>query len=91
LLMLGVPAKLAGCSEIVLCTPPAQDGSIHPAILFTAALLNITTIVKVGGSQAIAALTFGTESVPAVAKIFGPGNQYVTVAKQMAGKYGVAI
>ncbi|RDC63077.1 histidinol dehydrogenase [Adhaeribacter pallidiroseus] len=91
LLMLGVPAKLAGCQQIVLCTPPAKDGSVHPAILFTASLLGIDTIVKVGGSQAIAALTFGTSTVPAVSKIFGPGNQYVTVAKQMAGKYGVAI
>ena len=91
LLMLGIPAKLAGCQEIVLCTPPAKDGSIHPAILFTASLLGISTIRKVGGSQAIAAFTFGTESVPKVYKIFGPGNQYVTVAKQMAGKYGVAI
>lgn len=91
LLMLGVPAKLAGCQQIVLCTPPAKDGSIHPAILYTASLLGINTIVKVGGSQAIAALTFGTKTVPAVSKIFGPGNQYVTVAKQMAGKYGVAI
>ncbi|QMU28435.1 histidinol dehydrogenase [Adhaeribacter radiodurans] len=91
LLMLGIPAKLAGCREIVLCTPPGKDGSVHPAILFTASLLGISTICKVGGSQAIAALTFGTESIPAVSKIFGPGNQYVTVAKQMAGKYGVAI
>ncbi|PSR52986.1 histidinol dehydrogenase [Adhaeribacter arboris] len=91
LLMLGIPAKLAGCQEIVLCTPPRQDGTIHPAILFTASLLQISTIRKVGGSQAIAALTFGTESIPAVSKIFGPGNQFVTVAKQMAGKYGVAI
>ena len=91
LLMLGIPAKLAGCQEIVLCTPPGKDGLIHPAILFTAGLLGISTIRKVGGSQAIAALTFGTESVSAVAKIFGPGNQYVTVAKQMAGRYGVAI
>lgn len=91
LLMLGIPAKLAGCPEIVLCTPPGPDGAVHPAILYTAALLGITTIRKVGGSQAVAALTFGTESVPAVAKIFGPGNQYVTVAKQMAGKDGVAI
>lgn len=91
LLMLGIPAKLAGCQEIVLCTPPRKDGTIHPAILFTASLLGISTIRKVGGSQAIAALTLGTESVPAVAKIFGPGNQYVTVAKQMVGKYGVAI
>ncbi len=91
LLMLGIPAKLAGCREIVLCTPPGKDGTIHPGILFTASLLGISTIRKVGGSQAIAAMTFGTESVPAVYKIFGPGNQYVTVAKQMAGKFGIAI
>lgn len=91
LLMLGIPAQLAGCRQIILCTPPGPNGSIHPAILFTALLLGIETIRKVGGSQAIAALTFGTESVPAVDKIFGPGNQYVTIAKQLAGNYGVAI
>jgi histidinol dehydrogenase len=91
LLMLGIPAKLAGCPEIILCTPPATDGSVHPAILFTAHLLGITKIVKAGGAQAIAAMAFGTESIPAVHKIFGPGNQYVTVAKQLVGKYGVAI
>lgn len=91
LLMLGVPAQLAGCRQIVLCTPPGKDGRIHDSILYTASLLGLSTIIKVGGSQAIAALTFGTETVPAVDKIFGPGNQYVTVAKQMAGRYGVAI
>jgi histidinol dehydrogenase len=91
LLMLGVPAKLAGCREIILCTPPSKDGSIHPAILYTASLLGIARIAKVGGAQAIAAMAFGTESVPAVNKIFGPGNQYVTVAKQMLSKTGVAI
>lgn len=90
-LMLGVPAQLAGCSEVVLCTPPNREGNIHPAILYTAQLVGISKIVKVGGAQAIAALTFGTESVPQVDKIFGPGNQYVTAAKQMATKYGVAI
>ena len=90
-LMLGVPAQLAGCKEIVLCTPTNREGAIHPAILYTAQLVGITKIVKVGGAQAIAALTFGTESVPQVDKIFGPGNQYVTAAKQMATKYGVAI
>ncbi|HAZ23893.1 MAG TPA: histidinol dehydrogenase, partial [Algoriphagus sp.] len=90
-LMLGVPAKLAGCKEIVLCTPPNREGKVHPAILFTAELIGIDKIVKVGGAQAIAALTFGTESVPAVDKIFGPGNQFVTAAKQLATKYGVAI
>jgi histidinol dehydrogenase len=75
----------------VLCTPPGKDGRIHDSILYTASLLGLSAIIKVGGSQAIAALTFGTETVPAVDKIFGPGNQYVTVAKQMAGQYGVAI
>ncbi|WP_026953850.1 histidinol dehydrogenase [Algoriphagus vanfongensis] len=90
-LMLGVPAKLAGCKEIVLCTPPNLEGKIHPAILYTAELIGIRKIVKSGGAQAIGALTFGTESVPAVDKIFGPGNQFVTAAKQMATKYGVAI
>jgi histidinol dehydrogenase len=90
-LMLGVPAALAGCREVVLCTPSNRKGEIHPAILYTAQLVGITKVVKIGGAQAIAALTFGTESVPKVDKIFGPGNQYVTAAKQMATKYGVAI
>jgi len=91
LLMLGVPARLAGCPEVVLCTPPQQDGSVNPVILFTAQLLNITTIIKAGGAQAVAALSGGTESVPSVDKIFGPGNRYVTAAKQLATRYGVAI
>lgn len=90
-LMLGVPANIAGCKEVVLCTPPNREGKIHPAILYTADLVGISKIVKVGGAQAVAALTFGTESVPQVDKIFGPGNQYVTAAKQFATKYGVAI
>jgi len=90
-LMLTIPAKLAGCKEIVLCTPPNKQGEIHPAILFAAQLVGVTKIFKVGGAQAIAALTFGTESIPAVNKIFGPGNQYVTAAKQLATKYGLAI
>ncbi len=90
-LMLGIPAKIAGCSEIVICTPPNREGKIHPAILYTADLIGIRRILKVGGAQAIGALTFGTESVPKVDKIFGPGNQYVTAAKQLATKYGVAI
>ncbi|RZS97971.1 histidinol dehydrogenase [Cecembia calidifontis] len=90
-LMLGVPANLAGCEEIVLCTPPDAEGNIHPAILYTADLIGIDKIVKAGGAQAIAAMTFGTESVPRVDKIFGPGNQYVTAAKQLAVKKGVAI
>ncbi|SMB99806.1 histidinol dehydrogenase [Hymenobacter roseosalivarius DSM 11622] len=91
LLMLGVPARLAECPDIVLCTPPAPDGSVNPIILFTAQLLGITTIIKAGGAQAIAALSGGTESVPGVDKIFGPGNRYVTAAKQLATRYGVAI
>ena len=91
LLMLGVPARIAGCRELVLCTPPAKDGSVHPAILYTASLLGVTRVVKAGGAQAVAAMAFGTESVPAVYKIFGPGNQYVTVAKQLVSKAGVAI
>ncbi|WP_400190911.1 histidinol dehydrogenase [Hymenobacter sp. B81] len=91
LLMLGVPARLAGCPEIVLCTPPARDGSVNPVILFTAELLGIPTVVKAGGAQAVAALAGGTASVPAVDKIFGPGNRYVTAAKQLAALRGVAI
>lgn len=90
-LMLGVPAKIAGCKEIVLCTPPNVEGKVHPAIIYTADLIGIHKIVKVGGAQAIAAMTFGTDTVPQVDKIFGPGNQFVTAAKQMATKYGVAI
>ncbi len=91
LLMLGVPARLAGCREVILCTPPSKDGNIHPAILYTANLLGIKQVVKAGGAQAIAAMAFGTQSVPRVDKIFGPGNQYVTVAKQLVNKSGVAI
>lgn len=91
LLMLGVPARLAGCPDIVLCTPPAKDGSVNPVILFTAAELGIRRIVRAGGAQAVAALTGGTETVPAVDKIFGPGNRYVTAAKQLAAQRGVAI
>lgn len=90
-LMLGIPANLAGCEEIVICTPPDKEGNIHPAILYTADLIGIDKIVKAGGAQAIAAMTYGTESVPKVDKIFGPGNQYVTAAKQLAVKKGVAI
>jgi histidinol dehydrogenase len=90
-LMLGIPAQLAGCAEIVLCTPSNSKGQVHPAILYTADLVGISKIVKVGGAQAIAAMTFGTASVPKVDKIFGPGNQYVTAAKQLATKHGVAI
>lgn len=90
-LMLGIPANIAGCEEIVICTPPDKEGNIHPAILYTADLIGIDKIVKAGGAQAIAAMTYGTESVPKVDKIFGPGNQYVTAAKQLAVKKGVAI
>lgn len=90
-LMLAVPARLAGCSEIVLCTPPDVKGDIHPAILYTARLAGITKIYAAGGIQAIGAMTFGTESIPKVDKIFGPGNQYVMAAKRSAQFYGVAI
>ena len=90
-LMLGVPAVLAGCAEIVLCTPPQRNGEVHPATLYTADLIGITTICKVGGAQAVAALSQGTESVPRVYKIFGPGNQYVTAAKQLVNRRGTAI
>ncbi|MFC4688938.1 histidinol dehydrogenase [Dokdonia genika] len=91
ILMLATPANIAGCKEIVLCTPPDKEGKVNPAILYTAKLSGVTKIFKVGGIQAIAAMTFGTESVPQVYKIFGPGNQFVTVAKQLATKHGVAI
>ena len=90
-LMLAVPAQIAGCKEIVLCSPPDSKGAIHPAILYTANLCGVTKIIKVGGIQAIAGLTFGTATIPQVYKIFGPGNQFVTVAKQLSTKYGVAI
>lgn len=90
-LMLATPAKIAGCKEIVLCSPPDKNGLINPAILYAATLCGVTKVYKVGGIQAIAGLTFGTETIPKVSKIFGPGNQYVTVAKQLATKYGVAI
>jgi histidinol dehydrogenase len=91
ILMLSIPAKIAGCKEIVLCTPPGKDGKINAAILYTAKLVGITKIFKTGGAQAIAAMAYGTESVPQVYKIFGPGNQYVTCAKQLVQKDGVAI
>lgn len=90
-LMLAIPAKIAGCSEIILCTPPDSNGNIHPAILYTANLVGVTKIAAVGGIQAIGAMTFGTESIPKVNKIFGPGNQYVMAAKHSAQYYGVAI
>jgi histidinol dehydrogenase len=91
ILMLAIPARLAGCNQIVLCSPPNKNGELDPAILFTAQLCGVTKIFKVGGIQAIAGMTYGTESIPKVYKIFGPGNQYVTVAKQWATKLGVAI
>ncbi len=90
-LMLAVPAKIAGCTEIILCSPPNKNGQIANEILYAAQLCGVTKIYKVGGIQAIASLTFGTETIPQVYKIFGPGNQFVTVAKQLATKYGVAI
>jgi histidinol dehydrogenase len=90
-LMLGVPAKLAGCREIVLCTPPNKTGDIHPAILYTANLIGIEKVYKLGGIQAIGAFTYGTESIPRVHKIFGPGNQFVTAAKQFSLTKGIAI
>ncbi|WP_019038668.1 histidinol dehydrogenase [Psychroflexus tropicus] len=91
ILMLAVPAKIAGCSEIVLCTPPDKEGNLNPVTLYTAQLCGIDKIIKAGGIQAIGAMTFGTASVPKVYKIFGPGNQYVTVAKQVATTFDVAI
>lgn len=90
-LMLGIPANIAGCQHVILCSPPAEDGTISPAILFTAQLVGITEIYKIGGIQAIAALALGTDSIPKVDKIFGPGNQYVTAAKSYALTKGVAI
>jgi histidinol dehydrogenase len=90
-LMLGVPANLAGCREIVLCTPPDKTGKINPAILYAATIVGVTKIFKIGGAQAIAAMAYGTETVPAVYKIFGPGNQYVTKAKQLVLEEGIAI
>ncbi|MEY4812251.1 MAG: histidinol dehydrogenase [Bacteroidota bacterium] len=90
-LMLGIPAKLAGCKEVVLCTPPRKDGTVDPAILYAAQLIGIQQIYTIGGAQAIAAMAYGTATVPKVFKIFGPGNQYVTAAKQLIQQQGVAI
>jgi histidinol dehydrogenase len=90
-LMLGVPARLAGCRQVVLCTPANRAGKVHPAILHAAAQVGITDIFKVGGAQAIAAMAYGTESIPRADKLFGPGNQYVTAAKQLVNKEGLAI
>ena len=91
LLMLGIPAKIAGCKNIVLCTPSNAEGKINEAVLFTAQLLGLKNVFKLGGVQAIGAMAYGTESVPKVSKIFGPGNQYVTAAKQMVNRQGTAI
>ena len=91
ILMLGIPAKIAGCKEIIMCTPPGKDGKVPPAILFAAQLVGITKIYKIGGVQAIAAMAYGTETVTQVYKIFGPGNQYVTCAKQLIQQEGIAI
>ena len=90
-LMLAIPAAIAGCKEVVLCSPPDKNGNLNPAILYAANLCGVTKIIKVGGIQAIAGMTFGTTTIPKVYKIFGPGNQYVTVAKQLATQFGVAI
>ena len=90
-LMLAVPARIAGCKEIVLCTPPGRDGKVHPAVLFAAKVAGVNRIFKAGGIQAIAAMAYGTERVPQVYKIFGPGNQYVTAAKQLVSLRDVAI
>lgn len=90
-LMLAIPAKIAGCKNIVLCSPPDKNGTINPAILYAAQLIGVTQLYKVGGIQAIAAMTFGTDEIPKVSKIFGPGNQYVTAAKQYAQQLGLAI
>ncbi|MGZ4061032.1 MAG: histidinol dehydrogenase, partial [Bacteroidia bacterium] len=91
ILMLGIPAKIANCKEVILCTPPDKDGNINPAILYSAKLVGINKVYKVGGIQAIAAMSYGTETISKVYKIFGPGNQYVTCAKQLVNKDGLAI
>jgi histidinol dehydrogenase len=90
-LMLAIPASIAGCKEIILCSPPGKDGKIHPAILYAAKLSGVKKVFKAGGAQAIAAMAFGTKSIPSVYKIFGPGNQYVTAAKQLINSKGIAI
>ncbi len=90
-LMLAIPAQIAGCKEIILCSPPDKNGKINPAILYAASICGVTKILKIGGIQAIAAMTFGTETIPKMSKIFGPGNQFVTVAKQFSTQFGVAI
>jgi len=90
-LMLGIPAKISGCKEIILCTPPDKYGKVNPVILYTASIIGITDIFKTGGAQAVAAMAYGTETIPKVYKIFGPGNQYVTKAKEMVQQDGIAI
>lgn len=90
-LMLGIPAQIAGCQEVILCSPPQKDGNVHPAVLFAAGLCGVTRVFKIGGAQAIGAMAYGTESVPRVWKIFGPGNSWVTAAKQLVSLDGVAI
>jgi histidinol dehydrogenase len=91
ILMLGIPAQIAGCKEVILCSPPDKNGQLHPAIVYAANLVGITKIFTIGGVQAIAAMAYGTSTVPKVYKIFGPGNQYVTCAKQLAQQDGIAI
>ena len=91
ILMLGIPARIAGCKEIILCSPPDKNGKLNPAILYAASLVGISKVFKIGGVQAIAAMAYGTETVPRVYKIFGPGNQYVTCAKQLIQQEGIAI
>ena len=90
-LMLAIPANIAECKEIVLCTPPNKEGKVHPAVLYAAKVAGVHKIFKIGGTQAIAAMAYGTETVPKVYKIFGPGNQYVTAAKQLVSLRDVAI
>ena len=89
--MLAIPAQIAGCKNIIVCTPVGKNGKIHPAVLYTASLLGLKNIFAVGGIQAIAAMAYGTETICKVNKIFGPGNQYVTCAKQLVNREGIAI
>ena len=91
LIMLGVPAIIAGCKQIIVCTPPQKNGLVHPAVLYTAKQIGINTIYKIGGAQAIAAMAYGTETIDKVYKIFGPGNQYITCAKMLVNAEGIAI
>ena len=91
LIMLGVPATIARCKEVILCTPPQKNGNVHPAILYAAQQIGINKIYKIGGAQAIAAMAYGTETISKVYKIFGPGNQFITYAKMLANAEGVAI